>query len=148
MCAVCIVKLNVKVSSSYVYHRIYFTHKLKNPIIKPHRKISNEPAANYSSGFWHHSSPTLLLKCSEYFLSFFIKKNFCMLLLRYPGCCFFVWVFFSHIVRQFLSTSQFTGLCKSDATFLHSQPDLRFHSCSQHKHCRTSDFNNAKGYVA
>ncbi len=33
--------------------------KLKNPIIKPHRKISKEPTANYSSGFWRHSSPTL-----------------------------------------------------------------------------------------
>ncbi len=52
-------KQNVKVSSSYVNHRLYFTHKLKNPIIKPHRKISKEPTANYSSGFWRHSSPTL-----------------------------------------------------------------------------------------
>ncbi len=55
-----VVEQNVKVSSSYVNHRLYFTHKLKNPIIKPHRKISKEPAANYSSGFWRHSSPTLL----------------------------------------------------------------------------------------
>ncbi len=60
MGAVYIVEQNLKVSSSCVYHRLYFTHKLKNPIIKPHRKISKEPAANYSSGFWHHSSPTLL----------------------------------------------------------------------------------------
>ncbi len=45
--------------NSCVYHRLYFTHNLKNPIIKPHRKISKEPAANYSSGFWRHSSPTL-----------------------------------------------------------------------------------------
>ncbi len=59
MWAVYIVEQNVKVSSSCVYHRLYFTHKLKNPIIKPHRKISKEPVANYSSGFWHHSSPTL-----------------------------------------------------------------------------------------
>ncbi len=28
-----IVKQNVKVWSSYVYRRLYFTHKLKNPII-------------------------------------------------------------------------------------------------------------------
>ncbi len=48
-----VVEQNVKVSSSCVYHRLYFTHKLKNPIIKPHRKISKEP------GFWRHSSPTL-----------------------------------------------------------------------------------------
>ncbi len=48
MGAVYIVEQNVKVSSSCVYHRLYFTHKLKNPIIKPHRKISKEPAANYS----------------------------------------------------------------------------------------------------
>ncbi len=61
MCAVYIVEQNVKVSSSCVYHRLYFTHKLKNPIIKPHRKISKERAANYSSGFWRHSSPTLLV---------------------------------------------------------------------------------------
>ncbi len=60
MCVIYVVEQNVKVSSSCVYHRLYFTHKLKNPIIKPHRKISKEPAANYSSGFWRHSSPTLL----------------------------------------------------------------------------------------
>ncbi len=44
-----VVEQNVKVSSSYVYHRLYFTHKLKKNIIKDHRKISKEPAANYSS---------------------------------------------------------------------------------------------------
>ncbi len=33
MCVIYIVKQNVKVSSSYVYRRLYFTHKLKNPII-------------------------------------------------------------------------------------------------------------------
>ncbi len=60
MCVIYIVEQNVKVSSSCVYHRLYFTHKLKNPIIKPHRKISKEPAVNCSSGFWRHSSPTLL----------------------------------------------------------------------------------------
>ncbi len=59
MCVIYVVEQNVKVSSSCVYHRLYFTHKLKNPIIKPHRKISKEPAANYSSRFWGHSSPTL-----------------------------------------------------------------------------------------
>ncbi len=31
----------------------------ERPLIKPHRKISKEPTANYSSGFWRHSSPTL-----------------------------------------------------------------------------------------
>ncbi len=31
---------NLRCRTSYVYHRHYFTHKLKNPIIKPHRKIS------------------------------------------------------------------------------------------------------------
>ncbi len=61
VCAVYIVEQNVKVSSSYVYHKLYFTNKLKNPIIKPHKKISKEPTANYSSRIWRHSSPTLLL---------------------------------------------------------------------------------------
>ncbi len=56
--------------------------------------------------------------------------------IKVPRVLFLCVFFFSHIVRQFLSTSQFTGFCKSDATFLHTQPDLRFHSCSQHKHCR------------
>ncbi len=56
------------------YHRLYFTHKLKNPIIKPHRKISKEPAANYSSGFWHHSSPTLLCVSLFYFLGLMSVK--------------------------------------------------------------------------
>ncbi len=69
MCVIDVVEQNVKVLSSYVYHRLYFTHKLKNPIIKPHRKILMEPVANYSSGFWHHSSPTLLnthrLQCNS-----------------------------------------------------------------------------------
>jgi len=32
------VEQNDKVSSSYVYHSLYFTHKLKKNIIKPHRK--------------------------------------------------------------------------------------------------------------
>ncbi len=53
-------RTNVKVSSSYVTTGFILLINWKNPIIKPHRKISKEPAANYSSGFWHHSSPTLL----------------------------------------------------------------------------------------
>ncbi len=43
MCVIYVVEQNVQVSSSCVYHRLYFTYKLKNPIIKPHRKISKEP---------------------------------------------------------------------------------------------------------
>ncbi len=61
MCVIYVVEQNVKVSSSYVYHKLCFTYKLKNPIIKPHIEgISKEPVANYSSGFWRHSSLTLL----------------------------------------------------------------------------------------
>jgi len=40
------VEQNIKVSSSYVYHWHYFTHKLTNLIIEPHRKISKQPMAN------------------------------------------------------------------------------------------------------
>ncbi len=43
MCVIYVIEQNIKLSSSYVYHRLYFTHKLKNPIIKPHKKISKEP---------------------------------------------------------------------------------------------------------
>ncbi len=43
MCVIYIVEQNVKVSSSYVYHRLYFTQKLKNSIIKTHRKSRRYP---------------------------------------------------------------------------------------------------------
>jgi len=32
--------------TTVVYHRLYFTHNLKDHIIKPHRKILKKPAAN------------------------------------------------------------------------------------------------------
>lgn len=46
VCAGYVVQQNIKVSSSYVYHRLYFTHISKNPIIKPYRKISKETESN------------------------------------------------------------------------------------------------------
>ncbi len=42
------------------YHRPCFIHKLKNPIIRTHRKIMREPMENTSSGFWRHGYSTLL----------------------------------------------------------------------------------------
>ncbi len=38
--------------------KLRLPHTLKNSIIKPHRKISKESAANYSFGFWRHNPPT------------------------------------------------------------------------------------------
>lgn len=39
----------------WLYHWLYFTHKLK--MIKPHRKISKKPAGNYFSEFWCIPAP-------------------------------------------------------------------------------------------
>ncbi len=75
MCVIYVLEQNVKESSSYVYHRLYFTHKLKNPIIKPHRKISKEPAANYSSGFWRQISIILLHVASFFFFLLYKKRK-------------------------------------------------------------------------
>lgn len=49
----------IQVSLRYVYHRVYFTYKLKTPIIKTHRKLSKEPVVNYSSRYFDIIPATL-----------------------------------------------------------------------------------------
>jgi len=44
-----------------LYHRLYyFTHKLKNPIIKPLRKYWREPGGGDLTSYLHHSGSTKL----------------------------------------------------------------------------------------
>ncbi len=38
-----IIEQNIKVWSIYIYHRLYFTHKFKKPIIKPIGKSRRNP---------------------------------------------------------------------------------------------------------
>jgi len=55
--AVYIVEQNVKVSSSYVSHRLYLTHKKKKNILKP---IGKSRENQWRIRLWSHPCTTLL----------------------------------------------------------------------------------------